>query len=256
MNNHIHLLFMITTEKIEAEFNRIKNLGFIKSNRAGNTGVGKTFEDYLGVKENNLKDPDFEGFEVKAKRILSNSLTTWFTQNPTSPQGINVILRERFGYKVAGINHKELHTTPNYNRYNTCKDAFGFKLIINEDCERLELHIKNLKTDVIEISNIYWSFDNLRNAINKKLTNLFLVKASKKELDDGEYFHYTEATVYFGGGDFDKFLRFIKEGKLKVDIRLGTDKKKKPHDHGTGFRIDAKHLFELYDEKLEIIDEE
>jgi MvaI/BcnI restriction endonuclease family len=243
---------MITTGKIVAEFNRIKNLEFIKSNRIGNTGIGKTFEDYLGVKENNLKDPDFEGFEVKSKRKLSTSLTTWFTQNPTSPKGINAILRERFGYKVLGIDHNELHTTPNYGKYNVCKELFGFKVEINEDCERIELHIKNLKNGDIEFDNIYWSFDNLRDAINAKLTNLFLVKALKDIREDGEYFHYTEASVYFGGGDFDKFLQFIKEGKIKIDIRLGTDKDNKPHDHGTGFRVDPKHLVDLYCEELEI----
>ncbi len=247
---------MITTEKIEAEFNRIKNLGFIKSNRAGNTGIGKTFEDYLGVQENNLKDPDFEGFEVKSKRTLSNSLTTLITQSPTSPRGINSILRERFGYEVEDVNHKELRTTPKYGGFNTCRSGFGFGIVINEECERIELHIKKLETEEIEMNNIYWSFDNLKDAINTKLTNLFLVKASKQDLDDGEYFHYTEATVYFGGGDFDKFLRFIKEEKIKIDIRLGSYESGEPHDHGTAFRIDVKHLFELYDEKLEINDGE
>jgi hypothetical protein len=243
---------MITTEKIEAEFNRIKSLGFIKSNRAGNTGIGKTFEDYLGVEENNLKDPDFEGFEVKSKRTLSNSLTTLITQSPTSPRGINAVLRKRFGYETEGIVHKELRTTPNYGRYNNCKDSFGFKLEINERCERVGLHIKNLKTEDIEMDNIYWSFDNLRDAINVKLTNLFLVKASKRDLDDGEYFRFEEATVYFGGGDFDKFLSFIREGKIKVDIRLGSYENGEPHDHGTAFRINAKHLSELYCETVEI----
>lgn len=243
---------MLTTEKIVTEFNRIKALSYIRSNRTGNTGIGKTFEDLLGVKENNLKDPDFEGFEVKSKRKLSTSLTTWFTQNPTSPKGINAVLRERFGYEVEGIKHKELHTTPNYGKFNSCKGLFGFKIEINKNCERVELHIKNLKTGIIEFDKIYWSFDNLRDAINAKLTNLFLVKASKDIREDGEYFHYEEATVYFGGGDFSKFLRFIAEGKIKVDIRLGTDKKLKPHDHGTGFRIDPKHLAELYCEEIEI----
>jgi len=243
---------MITTEKIVAEFNRIKNLGFIKSNRLGNTGIGKTFEDYLGVKENNLKDPDLEGFEVKSKRTLSNSLTTLITQSPTSPRGVNAILREKFGYEVEGLNHKELRTTPNYGRYNNCKDSFGFKLEINEQCERLELHVKNLKTGNDEMNNIYWSLDNLKDAVNAKLTNLFLVKALKRDLDDGEYFHYTEATVYFGGGDFDKFLSFIKDGKIKVDIRLGSYENGEPHDHGTAFRIMAKNLSELYCETVEI----
>ena len=50
---------MENLEKIKLEFERIKNLGFIKSTRQNNRdgGIGNTFEDYLGVEENNLKDP-------------------------------------------------------------------------------------------------------------------------------------------------------------------------------------------------------
>ena len=39
---------MDSLEKIKNEFERIKNLGFIKSNRVKNKdgGIGNTFEDY------------------------------------------------------------------------------------------------------------------------------------------------------------------------------------------------------------------
>ena len=45
-------------EKVSNEFKRIKALGFIPSNRPNNKdgGIGNTFEDHLGVLENNLKD--------------------------------------------------------------------------------------------------------------------------------------------------------------------------------------------------------
>lgn len=63
---------MIDKVKIIKEFNRIKDLGFIKSNRSHNTGIGKTFEDHLGVIENNDRLPDFAGFEVKSQRALTS----------------------------------------------------------------------------------------------------------------------------------------------------------------------------------------
>ena len=53
---------MMDKELIINEFNRIKALGYLKSRRTHNTGIGKTFEDYLGVDENNNKAPDFAGF--------------------------------------------------------------------------------------------------------------------------------------------------------------------------------------------------
>lgn len=57
-------------------FHTIKNLGFVKSRRSNNTGIGKTFEDYIGVIENNLEEPDFAGFEIKSHRSMSQSYIT------------------------------------------------------------------------------------------------------------------------------------------------------------------------------------
>ena len=49
---------MRNTDKIKAEFYRIKKMGFVQNTRPNNRdgGIGNTFEDLLGVKENNKKD--------------------------------------------------------------------------------------------------------------------------------------------------------------------------------------------------------
>ena len=41
------------------EFEKVKAMGWIKTHRAGPTGIGKTLEDLLGIPENNLDEPDF-----------------------------------------------------------------------------------------------------------------------------------------------------------------------------------------------------
>jgi hypothetical protein len=55
------------TTRLEKEFQRIKAMGFIPNVKqdSNDGGAGNTFEKWLGVRENNLKEPDFEGFEVK-----------------------------------------------------------------------------------------------------------------------------------------------------------------------------------------------
>ena len=62
-------------------FNKIKEMGFIKSLRKGPTGIGKTLETYLGIKENNINLPDLEGAELKAHRDNSDNMITLFTVN-------------------------------------------------------------------------------------------------------------------------------------------------------------------------------
>ena len=60
---------------IISKFKEVKSLEYVPSNRANNTGIGKTFEDYIGVVENNLDEPDLAGFEIKSHRGASCSYT-------------------------------------------------------------------------------------------------------------------------------------------------------------------------------------
>ncbi len=44
---------------LKQEFERIKNLGYVQSSRKGYSGIGKTFEDLIGKKEDTLETPDY-----------------------------------------------------------------------------------------------------------------------------------------------------------------------------------------------------
>lgn len=67
--------FIIAMENIE-------NQGFIKTHRRGRTGIGKTLEDLLGIKENNIPGPDLTNVELKSARMHSKSMVTLTTQSP------------------------------------------------------------------------------------------------------------------------------------------------------------------------------
>src|SRR6056297_990225 len=64
----------------------IKQMGYVETHRKGNTGIGKTLEDLLGIEENNLAETDAVGVELKAMRNGSDSLTTLFTKEPPRSQ--------------------------------------------------------------------------------------------------------------------------------------------------------------------------
>jgi len=59
----------ITIKKLKERLREIKAMGFIKSHRAHDTGIGKTLEDYLHITENNIALPDFGKMELKSQRI-------------------------------------------------------------------------------------------------------------------------------------------------------------------------------------------
>ena len=80
----------------------LSTFGFIESHRKGDTGVGKTLEDRLGIVENNISGPDFgcgsNLYELKSGRRQSNTMVTLFTKTP-SPKGAIKELVENFGYR-------------------------------------------------------------------------------------------------------------------------------------------------------------
>ena len=244
---------MIDSDKIKTEFKRIQSLGFLKSNRTNNTGIGKTFEDYLGVTENNSKDPDFGDFEVKSQREMASSYITLFTKNPTFPKGANRILKDTFGKPDAHFPEvKVLHTSIFGDRFNGYNGQFGFRMKVDETNQKLLLEIKDLATDALFENNIYWDFDKIQ---GKKLKNTFVVWADTKKEGSDEYFHFTRANIYYNFS-FDKLIEGIKNGYVMFDIRIGSYKtgkmKGKPHDHGSGFRVKRDYLKTLFDHYIEV----
>ena len=70
-------------KNLKKELQKIKKRGFVKSHRAGDTGIGKTLEDLLGIKENNIPFHDISHVaELKAYRRDATSMLTLFTLEP------------------------------------------------------------------------------------------------------------------------------------------------------------------------------
>jgi len=77
---------MITYEEMVKKLIEIKEMGFIRTHRSGNTGVGKTLEDLLGIKENNIPSPNGIKTELKSARKNAKSMLTLFTKSPLPPK--------------------------------------------------------------------------------------------------------------------------------------------------------------------------
>ena len=218
-----------TLAQIRKALAELSQKGWIKSNRSHNTGIGKTLEDYLGIKENNIALPDFGVMELKSQRINTPSMMTLFTK---SPEGItNSEIRRRFGYpdrEFPAI--RILHQTIENGRRN----ARGFHCLVDEKAGRL-LILKHKQTLG------YYSLDFLRKKAIEKIGNgLILVRAKTKKIRGNEYFHYTDAYI-LKEIDPVKFL-----AHSKYDIRLGVyhsgTKAGQSHDHGSAFRLTEKSL--------------
>lgn len=69
---------MYTLDELILKLRAIKKEGYIPSLRRSSTGIGFTIETKLDVKENRFRRPNFDVFELKAKRINTNSKSSLF----------------------------------------------------------------------------------------------------------------------------------------------------------------------------------
>ena len=249
---------MTNKERIISKFKAVKDLGYVKSRRRNNTGIGKTFEDYVGVVENNADEPDLFGYEIKSHRELAQSYITLFTKSPSFPRGANAYLKEKFGTPYEeNIDLKKLHTSIFANKKNSYSNKFAFRLINNrKDC-CVYIVVYSLRSKKLLDCSCGYSYSDLQKVIKKKLKNLFYVKAeTKKDKKGNEYFWFNNADIY-EKPSFEKFLELLDRGVIMYDIRIGSyqsgSKYGKAHDHGSGFRILEKNLSKLYSEH-EIVD--
>lgn len=233
-------------------FNEVCECGFIKTHRSGDTGVGKTLEDILGIPENNDQLPDFSNYELKSRRNnKANSLTTLITKSP-EVAGANAKLRDAFGVEEAN-GFKKLHATLKYgNILYPNNGRYGIGLLIKDD----KVYITS---DGKILDYAYWNKSTLCDIVKNKYSSnkVIYVEAESKGTGENEEFKYMKATLAVGING-DKIFDLIEEGKVVVDLRIGSyktgDKKGKVHDHGTGFRISEGNKQYLYENVITLVD--
>ncbi|MBS7270568.1 MAG: glycosyl hydrolase [Candidatus Freyarchaeota archaeon] len=216
-------------DEFKRKMTQIKQRGYVDSHRSGPTGIGKTLEDLLGIKENNIAGPNFSNYELKSGRKNATSMLTLFTKSP-EPKGVNSVLLEMYGYesRKKGISGKELHVTVDSIKPN----SVGLQLTI----EGNRLYIANNPR-----VKAYYEENTLKKVFEAKYHKLIYVLADNQWKGRIEQFWFNEAYL-LDGFSFERFSELVNEGLLKVDIRMGHYPNGRIHDHGTGFRILPKYL--------------
>jgi hypothetical protein len=217
-------------------------MNFVKTHRSGSTGVGKTLEDLLGIKENNIQGPNAHMLELKSERKNVKAMVTLLTKAPL-PDGVNSTLLKKFGYIPDGLDRKKLHTTINTLDFNTLRGKVGFKVEVLED----RINVITIENEIV----CYWDEEILRTTFENKYHNMLYVKAENRGRGKNEEFWYNEAYILEGFG-FNNFKDLVQKGIILIDIRIGRNPNGSKHDHGTGFRTFFSN-FDLCFEKREKI---
>ncbi len=216
----------------------ICHTGYVKSHRSGSTGVGKTLEDLLGIKENNIASPDLHRLELKSIREDSNSLITLFTLDRKAWQIRQHEAILKFGSVTEENGRKNLYSTVTGN-----ENQMGFKYRVTLDSVEIWHRSK--------ICLAKWSLDQLSDKYNEKIRHILLITAKVQRRRDGEYFWYYRGSLLMGYMTPMRLQEILLRNVLKIDLRLHLRTDGSVRNHGTGFRVseaDWAHLFRSNDE--------
>ena len=219
--------------EFKQKFCAIKARGFIKSQRKGDAAVGNTFENELGLQENNIAGPDIEGNELKAARRGAGGKQTLFTKEGdwVVPQRDYV---ETYGFphttKIGEMSGQSTVTKTVNNR--------GLSIVTTDD------YCAVVYGDTIIVK---WDWETLVNQFAKKFPACVKVFADVEKRDGVEYFHYNEA-YRFIGTDKNLFRTAIENDMIAIDIRMRTQNMigKSLRNRGTAFRINHGRMEELF----------
>jgi len=215
----------------------ISRKGFISTITKGDTGVGMTLENELGISANSSKAPDYKGIELKASRVdkrnkqknrsqLFSKVPNWPLSPISSPDNL---IKQR-GY-VDSDGYMALRQTVSGNRVN----ARGLYLDIDYANEYLRQMFKN-SGDFSKEHDTTWLIKDLKKSLIKKHKETFWVKAKHNNNRSAEQFHYVEVE-HTTNPYIDKLETLIETGLITMDYTMHIKPTGKIRDHGYLFKL-------------------
>lgn len=224
----------------------IHRIGFIQGISHGDTNVGMTLENLLGIEPNTSKAPDYKGIELKTSRQLGQTVqkiskskkVTLFTQAPDwerSKFNAHQIL-EKFGYVVKDRLQLYCTVSEKPNPQGLYLDAKNEVDVFNR-----------AKTESYTGDVAVWSLEDLKTQFALKHNETFWVQASSQISDGKEFFKY-DLVRHTRKPNVSNFASLIDAGIVTLDYTLSLKPNGKIRDHGYLFRTTSdkfQHIFPL-----------
>lgn len=229
-----------------SKLKKIHAQGYVPGVKHGDTDVGMTLENLLGIKPNADKAPDYKGIELKTSRklgkavasISKNKKVTLFTNTPDwkrSKFDASGILKT-FGYAENG--RLQLYCTVSN--------------IINPQGLYLDAHneidlINKAKTDKYTGDVAVWALDVLKTRLAEKHHETFWIQASSRVIDGKEYFQY-DFVRHTRKPNTVNLASLFDAGIITLDYAMHIKPSGGVRDHGYLFRTTSDkfpHIFPL-----------
>lgn len=222
--------------------------GEFTNNKIGN--IGLTFEKCLNKDPDNMFFPDFEGIEIKCTTRYSDFPIYLFStslEGTTYPEIDRIV--QKYGYYDKEFPDKKvLYEDFNFFTTHIVDEKWIFKLEVNKDDDKLYFCVYDINNKLIEKESFIY-LNVLYNHITTKLSNLAIIKASKKSENNEIYFRFYEITIY-KLISFDKFLELLEKKIINVSI-VGRISKSglrygKYRNKNLEFKIKKEHIESLF----------
>ncbi len=210
------------------KFDDIHGRGWIDSLRTGDTGIGYTFESLLGIRENNDKQADYRGIEIKCKQVKQTGgggKINLFQQAPIWAQKTSGAERIRsVGQADSGTG---LYAC--YSQVTTTANNLGLLLTPQSDHKRIEL---------LKLGNNlgHWPFDVLDERLQEKHSRAVFIKAEVRNGARGQCFRYAEL-IYCERPAISSFVDLVRNRRIVFEFTMSEKPDGQIRNHGYPWRL-------------------
>jgi len=242
---------MNNIQDLKALFDIISSKEWVRSVSDKHYSSGETFESLVGVETNSFELPDYNGIEIKTRKLFLKSYIKLFNSTPDGKYLFEIKrIRDTYGYPSQKIKDTKVFNISIYtNKIISIGNNYRFELEVNKSDERIYLHVIDKNNKLID-KQTFWSFNTLKEKLSRKLQILTVIDTLEKKENNIRYYKYTNIKFY-GLKDFDYFIELIEKGIIritfKINVFLSGKRMGEIHDHGTGFEIKEEDLYKLYD---------
>ena len=204
--------------------------------RTGDTAIGYTLEEKLGIAANSSKLPDYKGIELKSGRG-NKTRTTLFAQVADwdlSPCKRSAEILNKYGYERD--DDFKLYCTITSQRENTQ----GLSFIYDQAKDQLQEWYN--KTDLVAI----WPGNLLRKRLKEKHAETFWIEAKSEVIDGIEQFQLLKVT-HTKSPILSQLLPLIQSGVVTMDHLIKRNgKNNRVSEKGPLFKINKRDLELLF----------
>lgn len=223
-------------------------------NNGTNGVVGLTFEKLISKEPDSMFFPDYYGTEIKCTTRFSGYPITLFTIafDGETFYEMNRLL-EKYGKQDTIYKDKKiLISNLVVNKKILVNNKYYFEIKLDYYNKKLFLAIYDINKNLIEKSS-YIDFSSLKTHLELKLSRLALVYASKKRIENDNYYRYYKMIIY-ELKSFETFLELLNKNIIKVEIvgrvsRSGSEKGRQ-RNKNLVFKLPKENITYLFNEIL------